>query len=118
MLVDAMCRSRFSIFFVKGRHPAAGLILKDLLGQQEVWLVDEGFEQTMPDGAAFASRVIKPDDFHMTTGAAIPITREAMEDVAAVFPTPALSDGTNVKFIEAVYRAAIKHRLMDGVVMG
>jgi hypothetical protein len=40
----------------------------------------------------------------MTTGAAIPITREAMEDAAAVFPSPdaSLADGTNVRFIEVL----------------
>ena len=119
LMLDAMCRSRFSLFLVKRRHLAAGLILEDLLRQEEVWLMDEGFEQTVPDGGTLASRVTKPDAFHMTTGAAIPITREAMQDVAAVFPSPdaSLVDGTNVRFIETVYRSAVTHRLMDTVVM-
>lgn len=119
LVVDAMCRSRFSLFLVKRRHLAAGLILEDLLRQEEVWLMDEGFEQTVPDGNVLASRVTKPDAFHMTTGAAIPITRGAMEDVAAAFPSPdaSLTDGTNVRFIETVYRSAVSHGLMGRVVM-
>ena len=118
LMLDAMCRSRFSLFLIKRRHLAAGLILEDLLRQEEVWLMDEGFEQTVPDGAALASRVTKPDAFHMTTGASIPITRDAMEDVAAAIPSldVPLADGTNVRFIETVYRSAVTHRLMDTVV--
>ena len=96
-----------------------GLILQDLLRQEEVWLLDEGFEQTVPDGATLASRVTKPDAFHMTTGATIPISRNAMEDVAAASPSldASFADGTNVRFIETVYRSAVTHRLMDTVVM-
>ena len=119
LMIDAMCRSRFSLFLVKRRHLAAGLILEDLLRQEEVWLLDEGLEQTASDGAVFASRATKPDAFHMTTGAVIPMTRDAIENVAAVFPSPdaSLADGATVKFVETVYRSAINHGLMDTAVM-
>ncbi len=119
LLLEAMCRSRFSLFLVKRRHLATGLILEDLLRQEEVWLMDEGLEQTAPDGTIFASRVTKPDAFHMTTGAPIPMTRDAIEDVAAVFPSPdvSLADGADAKFVETIYRSAIDHGLMDTVVM-
>ena len=118
-MLDAMCQSRFSLFLVKRRHLVAGLIFEDLLRHEEVWLMDEGLEQTVPDGAALASRVIKPDAFNMTTGAAIPITRDAMENVATVFSSSdaSVADGTNVRFIETVYRSAVRHGLMDMVVV-
>ncbi len=79
--------------------------------------MDEGFEQTLPDGSALASRVTKPDAFYMTTGAAIPMTLETLEDVAAVFPSADdfLSGGTNIRFIETVYRSAVTRGLMDMV---
>ena len=119
LMLDAMCRSRFSLFLVKRRHSATGLILEDLLRQEEVWLMDEGLEQSAPDGTVFASRVTRPDAFHMTTGAPFPMTRDAIDDVAAVFPSPdaSLADGADVKFVETVYRSAIDHGLMDTVVM-
>jgi len=119
LMLDAMCRSRFSLFLVKRRHLATGLILEDLLRQEEVWLMDEGLEQSAPDGIFLASRVTKPDAFHMTTGAPFPMTRDAIDDVAAVFPSPdaSLADGADVKFVETVYRSAIDHGLMDTVVM-
>ena len=119
LMLDAMCRSRFSLFLVKRRHSATGLILEDLLRQEEVWLMDEGLEQSAPDGTVFASRVTRPDAFHMTTGAPFPMTRDAIDDVAAVFPSPdaSLADGADVKFVETVYRSAIDHRLMDAMVI-
>ena len=119
LMVDAMCRSRFSLFLVKRRHLATGLILEDLLRKEEVWLMDEGLEQSAPDGVLFASRVIKLDAFHMTTGAPIPMTRDAIENLAAVFPSPdaSLADGADAKFVETVYRSAIHHGLMDTVVI-
>lgn len=118
LTLDAMCRSRFSLFLVKRRHLAAGLILEDLLRQEEIWLMDEGFEQTIPDSAIFASRLTRPDAFHMTTGAPIPMTLDALEDIAAVLPSldAPLADGANVRFIETVYRTAVTHGLMDAVV--
>ena len=117
IMLDAMCRSRFSLFVVTRRHAAAGLVLDDLFLRQEIWPMDEGFEATMPQGMAIASRVTKPDAFHMTTGAVVPITCDALEEVIANFPcregSPSLEDGRNVKFIETVYRAAVARGLME-----
>lgn len=117
VMLDAMSRSRFSLFVVKRRHAAAGLVLEDLFQRREIWLMDAGLEITAPEGLAIASRVIEPDAFHMTTGAAVPISPEALEDVASNFPftdgDASLKEGTNVKFIEAVYRAAVTWRLME-----
>lgn len=118
LLLDAMCHSRFSLFLVKRRHSATGLILEDLLRQEEVWLMDEGLERSAPDGIVLASRVIEPDAFHMTTGAAIPMPGDAIGNLATVFPSPgaSLSDGANAEFVATVYRGAIDHGLMDAVV--
>lgn len=117
IMLNAMCGSRFSLFIVKRRHAAAGLVLDDLFRREGIWLMDEGFEASAPEGMAFASRVVKPDLYHMTTGAVIPIDRRVIEDVAAGFPfkggDTSLEDGRNVKFVEAVYRAAVAWRLME-----
>lgn len=119
LMLDAMCRSFFSLFLVKRRHLAAGLILEDLLRQEEVWLMDEGLEQTASDGAVLASRATKPDAFHMTTGAPIPMIRDAIENVTAVHPFPdaSLAGGATAEFVETVYRSAVSQGLMDTVVI-
>src|SRR4051794_20720278 len=49
LVLDAMRHARFSIWQVQRRHDAAGLIVLDMLRQQEEWLVDENLEATMPD---------------------------------------------------------------------
>ena len=79
--------------------------------------MDEGFETSAPEGLAFASRLVKPDLYHMTTGALIPIDRSVMEDVAANFSfrdgDTSVEEGRNVNFVEAVYRAAVAWGLME-----
>lgn len=116
IMLDAMSRSRFSLFVVKRRHAAAGLVLEDLFQGREIWLMDEGFEKTAPEGMAIASRVTEPAAYHMTTGAAVPISPGALEDVVLNFPfrdgNASLEEGTNVEFIEAVYRATVTWGLM------
>ncbi len=117
IMLDAMSRSRFSLFVVKRRHAAAGLVLEDLFQRRDIWLMDEGLEKSAPQGMTMASRVVAPDAFHMTTGAAVSIGPEALEEAAFDFPfadgDASLEEGINVKFIEAVYRAAVTFGLME-----
>ena len=60
LVLEAMQRARFSIISIMRRHPMAGLIIKDLFRGGEVWLVDEGLESSLPDGAALATRHFTP----------------------------------------------------------
>lgn len=117
IMLNAMCDSRFSLFVVKRRHAAAGLVLDDLFRRQEIWLMDEGFEASAPEGMAFASRVVKPDHFHITTGAVVPVDRDVLEDVVAELHyrggDTSVEEGRNVKFVETIYRAAVAWGLME-----
>lgn len=78
---DAMSRSRFSVFEVAGRHEIAGVFLNDLFTDEELWLVDHGLETSAPDGLRMALRLIRPDDFWMTTGAQAIVTDEAWAQI-------------------------------------
>jgi hypothetical protein len=51
LVIEAMQHARFAIISRTGRHPVAGLLAKDLFRGIECWLVDEGLESSMPDGA-------------------------------------------------------------------
>jgi len=119
VMLDAMCDWRFSLFVVRRPHRTAGLVLYDLFRQEDVWLMDEGLEKTAPAGMALASRVTKPDAFHMTTGAALPLGEADLEETAALFSdggaNPFVDGGRNVKFVETVYRAAVTHSLLTGI---
>ncbi|MBV8589612.1 MAG: hypothetical protein JO212_06050, partial [Acetobacteraceae bacterium] len=44
VMLQAMRRTRFSIWRIDRRHDTCGLVVSDLLRQAEAWLVDEGLE--------------------------------------------------------------------------
>lgn len=121
IMLDAMCRSRFSFFAVKRRHAAAGLILENLFQQREIWFMDEGFEMSAAEGITFASRVVKPGLFHMSTGAIVPVDREIMHEVVAGLPgggsAALLEEGGDAPSAEALYGVAVAWGLMETVVL-
>ena len=82
---DAMSRSRFSVFEVAGQHAIAGIVLSDLFTDEELWLVDRGLEASAPAGLRIALRVIRPDDFWMTTGAQAIVADEAWTHIPKRF---------------------------------
>ena len=47
-VVEAMADARFSVFEMTERHPVAGVLLSDLSTGEEVWLMDQGFEASVP----------------------------------------------------------------------
>src|SRR5258708_10506217 len=66
LVLEAMCNARFAVILVQRRHQAAGLIVTDIFRQIELWLVDEGLELSLPEGAAFATRSYTHDLFSVT----------------------------------------------------
>jgi hypothetical protein len=120
LVLEAMRRARFSIITVLRRHDVAGLIVEDLFRGGEFWLVDEGLESSLPDGAALATRLCTPDGFAMTGGVLVPFDIELMEDAMAGTPQllrhgrEALIDDR--RFAEAIYRVALASGLMEQVV--
>ena len=66
-------RARWSLAGARRRHPVAGLIVKDLFRDIDLWLVDEGLEISLPAGTAFATLYFAPDRFVMTSGVGVPL---------------------------------------------
>ena len=110
-VLEAMRHARFSIWRVERLHETAGLVLRDLLRQEETWLVDESMENNPPLGGAFAGRLFTPESFAMTTGVLVPVTRSLMKEVFD--KTPALQHATanaiarDPRFATAIYRAGL-----------
>ena len=120
-LFEALCASRFSLFRAIGRRKPAGVRLVDLMRGSEVWLLDEGIEQSAKSGALFAMRVASIEGFVVTCGAVIPVDGEAAEvltrflaDVGDDDILPMLAD--DPRFADFVYGLAIEFGLMDGVI--
>ena len=119
LVLEAMRRARFSIISFVRRHPVAGLIVKDLFRGVEVWLVDEGLESSLPDGAALATRLYTPERFAMTAGVLVPLDLELIEDAIAGTPQLLRKGYEEViddrRFAEAIYRVALASGLMEQV---
>ena len=119
LVLEAMRRARFSIIGILRRHDIAGLIVEDLFRGGEFWLVDEGLESSLPDGAALATRLYTPDGFAMTAGVLVPFDIELIED--AIADTPQLLRNRREeliddrRFAEAIYRVALASGLMEQV---
>jgi hypothetical protein len=119
LVLDVMRHARFSIWRIERRHEEAGLIVLDLLREQEVWLVDENMEANAPDGTGFAARLFEPESFAMTAGVVVPTTRKVMERV--LHNARAWQHETrehlarDPRFAMAIYRAAIKAGIMADV---
>jgi hypothetical protein len=119
LVLEAMRRARFSIISIVRRHAVAGLIAEDLFRGVEFWLVDEGLESSLPDGAALATRLYTPEGFAMTTGVLVPLDIELIEDAIADTPQLLRNRRTEViddrRFAEAIYRVALASGLMEHV---
>jgi hypothetical protein len=121
-VLDAMCGWRFALLAVKGKHPVAGLVMEDLLRHEELWLMDESMADTAKPGLALASRLIRPDAFHMTTGVAVPIDEWLLLELDRTLPPgqrgPSLLEGRSDRFVETIYRTAIAMGTAERIAYG
>ena len=119
LVLEAMRRARFSLWRVERRHQVVGLVVRDLLRQDEVWLVDEALERSAPEGVVAAMRLSTPDAFAMTCGVIAPVDREALEEVFdEVLPRVRGSPdqvANDRRFAAAIYRTAVARGLMERI---
>jgi hypothetical protein len=118
-MLQAMGQARFSVFQVERPHEIAGLLVRDLIREESLWLVDENLERTAPRGTTFAMRVSRPEAFAMTCGVIVPVDATLIE---AVFdevqgrvrgePDAIANDR---RFATAIYRAAVMDGIMDQI---
>ena len=119
LVLDAMRQARFAIIIRTGRHPVAGLIVKDVFRGNEYWLLDEALESSLPDEAMLATRLYHLNGFTVTAGVVVPLDMELVED--AIVETPQLlrklpKDAIDDRrFAEAIYRAAVVSGIMEQV---
>ena len=117
--VNSLNNSIYRKISIVRRHPIAGLIVKDLFRGVEVWLVDEGLESSLPDGAALATRLFTPEGFAMTAGVLVPLDSELIENAVANTPQLLRKRPDEViddrRFAEAIYRAALARGIMQQV---
>jgi hypothetical protein len=77
-LLEASMLARFSIFKVSSISRGYGATMEDLLHGDSFFLIDLGLSGTASIGGTLACRIIRPGpDLSMSTGAALPVFREA-----------------------------------------
>jgi hypothetical protein len=125
IVLEAMRHARFSLWRVERHHEITGLILRDLLREEEIWLIDEAMAENAQPRREMAARLVQPDRFAMTARVIVPInpvlmTRpELMEEVFTRAPALRSLQGKALaedpRFAIGVYRAAVVTGAMDFV---
>lgn len=78
VMLEALVRSRHSLFEALEVVPGVGLSMRDLLGETEVFVIDLSFSQTVNLGAILAMRLLTQEDFSMSSGAGLPASRNVV----------------------------------------
>jgi hypothetical protein len=117
VVLDALQHCRFRIIRVLQRYAIAGLVVLDTATQEELWVMDEGLEMTAGTGMGLGTRLLRGDGFHMTTGAAVPVTVPVLKE--AIASRSAWQKESPSRFVddphfpEAVYAAALRQGKMQ-----
>ena len=118
-VLEAMRRARFSLWRVERRHETMGLVLRDLLRGEDLWLVDEAPERSARPGLAMAARLLQPEAFAVTARIVVPVTPDLMEEVFVRAPALRRIQGDALArdphFAIGIYRAAVATGAMDSV---
>jgi hypothetical protein len=79
-LLDAYLHARFRMLMVQSAVPGAGVECRDILNDEDVFVMDVGLSRSAEAGGTFATRTIPLGEYWMTTGAGLPVgSREAMK---------------------------------------
>lgn len=118
-VLQAMCRAQFSIWRIERRHHIYGLVVRDLLRQIELWLVDEGMTASVRNGLRFAGRLSHLERFTITNGVAVPVVGALMEQTIADAVARGSKDpehaSETTNFAAEIYRAALDDGAIDRV---
>lgn len=125
IVLAAMHQARFSLWRIERYHETTGLILRDLLREEEIWLIDEAMAKNARPGQEMAARLVEPDHFAMTARVVVPIIpdlmtcRELMEEVFIRAPALRSLQGKALaedpRLAIGIYRAAVATGAMDFV---
>jgi hypothetical protein len=124
MFLQAMLTARYSLFRVEGIGRGSHIILRDILANDTVDLIDIGLSQTGMPGRILVGRILPMGDFYMSSGTMIPlpegvyeasiqpIVRKFMGDKAAKKP---LSRAQEAAFVAQIIRVALHAGGADNV---
>lgn len=79
--VEGMLRARFAVLKVEGVDAGLGLVMRDLVRGERLFLVDVGLSLSGRVGGVLASRVLDYGTYFTATGAALPLSPPTLEAV-------------------------------------
>ena len=113
-MLQAMLRSRLSVWTPDRRHDVAGLVFIDMLTKEETWVVDMNLEASFQEGAVFAGRIAQPAEFAMIFGILAPIRAEELFELIETEDRRRPADGDpEAAFGLAICAAALRTGAMD-----
>lgn len=80
-VVKAMSESFYTLVQVDDILPGVGAIINDLMGDRQFLLVDMGLGRTATKGMVLAIRLLPFEGFVTTSGAALPVDLETLEEI-------------------------------------
>lgn len=80
-VVRAMSESFYTLVQVDDVLPGVGTRIHDLIGGKQFLLVDLGLSTTAEKGLVLATRLLPFEDFVTTSGAALPVDLETLEEI-------------------------------------
>ena len=80
-VLKAMSESFYTLVQVEDVLPGVGVRVNDLLGDKQFLLIDIGFSNTAERGVVIATRILRFEDFVMTSGAALPIDGQTLSEI-------------------------------------
>ena len=75
-MLEAMSRTRYSIYVIDQIQSGKGVTTTDLFRRDSLFLADRGLSATAEPEMAFAMRLIVFDDFAIQTGAGVPVDQD------------------------------------------
>jgi hypothetical protein len=79
-ILESMAMAYYSVFFVKQVFEGKGILVVDLLYQDELFVIDVGMAQTGMENFIFSGHLVPFKDFYITSGAPLPIPIELLQN--------------------------------------
>jgi hypothetical protein len=73
VLLQAMREARYSLFVIESKESGVSIHVRDLIRDEQLFLMDVNFSQSAPVGLVLAGRIYSPEGIMQSTGATLPV---------------------------------------------
>lgn len=80
-VLEALAQAFPAVFQIAGAEPGYGVEVQDLLRDRKFFVMDQGLSHTTVPDVAIGANLIPMEDVYCTSGAAVPLTGEALAQI-------------------------------------